>query len=51
MTKSIPNQKLTTFTRVVVLISFYFVGGLVGKKTTFLSGSVVRPPERIASRD
>ena len=24
------NQKLTTFTRVVVLIAFYFVGGLVG---------------------
>jgi len=50
MTIGKPNRKLTTFTRVVVLIAFYFVGGLVGKETTFLSGSValVWPPAGIA---
>ena len=44
------NQKLTTFTRVVVLIAFYFVGGLVGKQSSFLSGNValVWPPAGIA---
>jgi PAS domain S-box-containing protein len=44
------NRKLTTFTRVVVLIALYFIGGLVGKETTFLSGSValVWPPAGIA---
>ncbi len=44
------NQNLTTFTRIVVLTAFYFVGGLIGKKTTFLSGSValVWPPAGIA---
>jgi PAS domain S-box-containing protein len=46
----IHNRKLTTFTRVVVLIALYFVGGLVGKQTTFLSGGValVWPPAGIA---
>jgi PAS domain S-box-containing protein len=46
----LPNQKLTTFTRVVVLIALYFVGGLLGKTTSFLSGSValVWPPAGIA---
>jgi PAS domain S-box-containing protein len=50
MTKWMENQKLTTFTRVVVLIAVYFIGGLVGKTTTFLSGSValVWPPAGIA---
>jgi PAS domain S-box-containing protein len=50
MSKWMQNQKLTTFTRVVVLIALYFVGGLIGKKTTFLSGSVVLvwPPAGIA---
>jgi PAS domain S-box-containing protein len=50
MTKWMQNQKLTTFTRVVVLIALYFVGGLIGKRTTFLSGSVVLvwPPAGIA---
>src|SRR5277367_4869060 len=50
MTKRIQNKKLTTFTRVVVLIALYFVGGLVGKQTTFLSGSgaLVWPPAGIA---
>ena len=50
MEKWIQNQKLTTFTRVVVLIALYFVGGLIGKETTFLSGSValVWPPTGIA---
>jgi PAS domain S-box-containing protein len=44
------NLKLTTFTRVVVLIALYFIGGLVGKETAFLSGSValVWPPAGIA---
>jgi len=32
----IQNTKLTTFTRVVVLIALYFMGGLLGKETTFL---------------
>lgn len=50
MTNRLPNRKLTTFTRVVLLIAVYFVGGLVGKQTTFLSGSVslVWPPAGIA---
>jgi PAS domain S-box-containing protein len=50
MAEWIQNKKLTTFTRVVLLIALYFVGGLVGKETTFLSGSValVWPPAGIA---
>jgi PAS domain S-box-containing protein len=50
MTNWMQSQKLTTFTRVVVLIALYFVGGLIGKETTFLSGSValVWPPAGIA---
>src|SRR5271169_6224425 len=46
----IKNRNLTTFTRVVVLIAFYFLGGLVGKETVFLSGNVtlVWPPAGIA---
>jgi len=50
MAKLVQNKNLTTFTRVVVLIALYFVGGLVGKETTFLSGSValVWPPAGIA---
>jgi PAS domain S-box-containing protein len=50
MTKRIQNGKLTTFTRVVILIALYFVGGLAGKETSFLSGSValVWPPAGIA---
>ncbi len=48
--KVITNRKLTTFTRMVILIALYFLGGLVGKQTTFLSGSValVWPPAGIA---
>ena len=44
------NRRLTTLTRVVVLIALYFIGGLVGKQTTFLSGSIalVWPPAGIA---
>ncbi|HEX7618782.1 MAG TPA: PAS domain S-box protein [Verrucomicrobiae bacterium] len=44
------HQKLTTLTRVVILIALYFVGGLIGKETSFLSGSValVWPPAGIA---
>jgi len=41
---------LTVATRVVILTAFYFVGGLLGKKASFLSGSVVLvwPPAGIA---
>ncbi|PYJ07721.1 MAG: hypothetical protein DME25_03220, partial [Verrucomicrobia bacterium] len=44
------KQRLTILTRVVILTAFYFVGGLVGKKASFLSGSValVWPPAGIA---
>src|ERR1035438_7093885 len=44
------NQKLTAFTRVVILIALYFIGGLVGNEPSFLSGSValVWPPAGIA---
>jgi PAS domain S-box-containing protein len=50
MVQWIQNQRLTTFTRVVLLIALYFIGGLIGKTTTFLSGSValVWPPAGIA---
>ncbi len=50
MAKRIQNRNLTTFTRVVLLIALYFIGGLVGKETSFLSGSValVWPPAGIA---
>ena len=41
---------LTTTTRVIILIAFYFVGGLIGKQASFLSGSValVWPPAGIS---
>jgi PAS domain S-box-containing protein len=50
MAKAMQHRGLTTFTRVVVLIAIYFLGGLVGKETSFLSGSValVWPPAGIA---
>jgi PAS domain S-box-containing protein len=50
MEKWMQNRKLTTLTRAVVLIALYFVGGLIGKETSFLSGSValVWPPAGIA---
>src|SRR3979490_2474105 len=43
-------RKLTTLTRVVILTAFYFVGGLIGKQASFLSGSValVWPPAGIS---
>jgi PAS domain S-box-containing protein len=46
----VQNRKMTTITRVVILTAFYFVGGLIGKETTFLSGNVVLvwPPAGIA---
>ena len=45
-----PSPSLTTLTRVVILIALYFVGGLLGKEASFLSGSValVWPPAGIA---
>jgi PAS domain S-box-containing protein len=47
-----PNQtkQLTTFTRVIILTAFYFVGGLLGKESSFMSGNValVWPPAGIA---
>jgi PAS domain S-box-containing protein len=44
------KKQLTTVTRVVMLMALYFLGGLLGKKTAFLSGSVslVWPPSGIA---
>jgi len=41
---------LTTFTRVVILTAFYFIGGLLGKQASFLSSSIalVWPPAGIA---
>jgi len=41
---------LTTLTRVVILIALYFLGGLLGKQASFLSGSIalVWPPTGIA---
>jgi len=50
MKKRTRNKELTTFTRILLLIALYFLGGLVGKTTTFLSGSValVWPPAGIA---
>ena len=50
MTDSPPNRNLTTFTRVVILIALYFLGGLLGKETSFLSGTIalVWPPAGIA---
>ena len=50
MARLMKNQKLTTFTHVVTLIALYFLGGLVGKETSFLDSSValVWPPAGIA---
>src|ERR1700692_2314587 len=50
MDKSPAKRNLTTFTRVVILIALYFLGGLLGKETSFLSGNValVWPPAGIA---
>ncbi len=44
------NAGLTTATRVVLLTAVYFLGGLLGKQTSFLSGSMalVWPPAGIA---
>jgi PAS domain S-box-containing protein len=49
-TKSKSGPGLTTLTRVVLLIALYFLGGLLGKQASFLSGSValVWPPAGIA---
>ncbi len=48
--KTKSNAHLTTFTRVVILTAFYFLGGLLGKQAAFLSGSIalVWPPSGIA---
>src|SRR4051794_35111932 len=50
MTKIWPKRELSWFTRVVMLIALYFVGGLLGKQGVFLSGHVVLvwPPAGIA---
>ena len=44
------DKELTTLTRVVILIALYFLGGLLGKQASFLSGSIalVWPPAGIA---
>ena len=48
--KSNSSPSLTTLTRVVLLIALYFLGGLLGKQASFLSGSIalVWPPAGIA---
>ena len=45
-----PVLSLTTTTRVVILTAFYFIGGILGKEGTFLSGNAVLvwPPSGIA---
>src|ERR1700743_338048 len=50
MEKIWPKKELSTFTRMVMLIGLYFLGGLLGKQGTFLSGSTVLvwPPAGIA---
>ena len=50
MEKIWPKKELTTFTRIVMLIGLYFLGGLLGKQGSFMSGSVVLvwPPAGIA---
>jgi integral membrane sensor domain MASE1 len=35
------KTRLTMLTRVVALTALYFLGGLLGKESSFLSGSVV----------
>lgn len=50
---TITNSKLTSLgpvTRVVILTAFYFVGGMLGKAASFMSGNValVWPPAGIA---
>jgi PAS domain S-box-containing protein len=44
------SRSLTPTTRAVILIALYFIGGLIGKESSFLSGSVVLvwPPAGIA---
>jgi PAS domain S-box-containing protein len=48
--KSNSSPTLTTLTRVVILTALYFLGGLLGKEASFLSGSIalVWPPAGIA---
>jgi PAS domain S-box-containing protein len=49
-TQAARKLSLSTFTRVIILSAFYFIGGIVGKEASFLSGSValVWPPAGIA---
>src|SRR5690606_13254025 len=44
------GSRLTTLTRVVILTAFYFVGGMLGKRASFLSEStaLIWPPAGIA---
>ncbi|HXS68130.1 MAG TPA: MASE1 domain-containing protein, partial [Candidatus Polarisedimenticolia bacterium] len=50
MEKIWPKRELTTFTRIVMLVGLYFLGGLLGKQGAFMSGSMVLvwPPAGIA---
>src|SRR6185312_3860918 len=45
-----PKRSLSTFTRIVMLVGLYFLGGLLGKQGAFMSGSMVLvwPPAGIA---
>ena len=44
------RPRLSTLTRVVILTAIYFLGGLLGKESSFMSGTValVWPPAGIA---
>ena len=48
--KATQARTLSTLTRVIILTAFYFVGGLLGKEASFMSGNValVWPPSGIA---
>jgi PAS domain S-box-containing protein len=50
LTKLWPKREMTTFTRMVILVAVYFLGGLLGKQGAFLSGQVVLvwPPAGIS---
>jgi len=45
------NSRSTPFTRVVLLTALYFLGGLLGKQASFLSGTMalVWPPSDFGS--
>ena len=48
--RKVAGTRLTTFTRIVLLIAAYFLGGILGRESSFLGGKValVWPPSGIA---